>query len=151
MKKSGLVLSVLWVALASCATDMPIDPRAIKTIGVKVEAGVIKVPDDPALAAVTQNVIKWALDQAAIDAGYRFPAGGIAKEVRAARPPASCVVIGDFDHAFHNCSPKQQGKEFHCNRVNKVFEADACYKYTVTLTGSPAVQPLDPWIKNPPE
>ena len=141
-------LSVLLFAMASCSTDKLVDPRLVRTIGVKIEMGVIKVAEDPAPANITQNVIKWELDQATFNAGYRFPEGGIAKEVKAAKPPASCVLIGDFAYAFHNCGPKQQGKEFHCNRVNRVFEPGACYKYTVTLTGSPAIQPLDPWIQN---
>ena len=148
MKKSIVGLSVVLFAMASCSTDKPLDPRTVKNIGVKVEGGIIKVSEDPALADNNRNVIKWVLDQATIDAGYTFPVGGIAKEVKAAKPPASCVLIGDFAYAFHNCEPKQQGKEFHCNRVNNVFEAAACYKYTVTLTGGPAVNPLDPWIQN---
>lgn len=148
MKNWIVVSCVLLFAIASCSTDKLVDLSRVKTIAVKVEMGAIKVAEDPAPASMRQNVIKWALDQATIDAGYRFPKGGIAKEVKATKPPSSCLLVGDFAYAFHNCGPEQQGKEFHCHRVNSVFEADACYKYTVTLTGSPAIKPLDPWIQN---
>lgn len=147
MKNRIVMLAVALLMSVSCSTDKPVTVLS-RDIDVTVSGGAIKVSEEVAKANASQNVIKWSLDRTAIDAGYTFPDNGIAQDDKAAAVPASCTKVGNFDTAFHNCKPKQRGKEFHCNRRNHVFEADACYKYMVTLTGGSPVPPLDPWIKN---
>ena len=70
--------------------------------------------------------ITWQI----ISPGYTFPSNGI-------------VIAGggsEFD-----CHVEANGRRFTCHNNHT---QPGKYKYTVTVTGSPAVPPLDPWIFN---
>jgi hypothetical protein len=144
---------IVWLALplvmlASCTTERPLSAASEKTVDVMVDNGIIKVPEDPAKGSRSQGVIKWQLDTNSIAAGFRFPDNGIEFDPNPKAVPLGCPK-GDPDRAFHNCKPMKQGKEFHCNRRPGVFEPDACYKYSVRLTGPSGNPPdLDPWFRN---
>ena len=71
--------------------------------------------------------ITWEL----VSPGYTFPSNGI--------------VIQDAGGEFVDCHVEANGRKFAChNRHTKPGK----YKYTINITGSPAVPPLDPWIDN---
>ena len=118
-----------------------------KTILVHVVGGVISVPESPAHVCFGNGVVKWAF--AGDSSGYVFPDNGIVfkpnpklYEGCIANPPSP-------DRSFHNCTPKQGGSEFHCNKGGPK-DTGACYSYTVTvlptLPNAPIPPPLDPWI-----
>jgi len=66
-----------------------------------------------------------------ISAGYTFPSNGI--------------VFASGGSQFFDCHVEANGRRFTCRDRNT--EAGR-FKYTVNVTGSPAVPPLDPWIVN---
>lgn len=70
--------------------------------------------------------ITWQL----ISPGYTFPSNGI--------------VIANGGAEF-NCRVEANGRRFACENRHTTTGK---YKYTVNLTGSPPVPPLDPWIDN---
>jgi hypothetical protein len=70
--------------------------------------------------------ITWQI----ISAGYTFPSNGI--------------VIAGGEGEF-DCHVEANGRRFMCHDNHR---KPGKYKYTVNLSGSPAVPPLDPWIDN---
>lgn len=134
--------------LSACSADTIAPDGSTKTIETQVTGGIVKVPDDPAHIAANQGVIKWTLDADSVAAGFRFAAAGITFDPDPPVVPVGCIK-GSPERAFHNCAPRHGGTEYHCNRRPGVYEAGACYKYTVTIKGSAGnPPPLDPWMKN---
>lgn len=152
MKSRLWFAAVAVLALAGTAavflprpTDKVIDVAVVQTGGGNAMITVENV----SIVEMTQSAIKWQL----VTAGYTFPENGIQFDPKAVSMPAECTKLGNPDTAFHNCGPKQHGREFHCNRKPNGYEDDACYKYTVRVTPSgsnPQPPDKDPWIKNPP-
>ena len=70
--------------------------------------------------------ITWQL----ISAGYTFPSNGI--------------VFADGAGQFE-CHVEANGRRFNCKDRNT---QPGKFKYTVNVSGSPSVPPLDPWIFN---
>lgn len=136
-----------WIAILAVAflATVSLSARSADVV-VSVVGGAIKVSDEVKNVPVGQGVLKWELEPTTFAAGYRFPDNGISQGDAPATPPSGCTV-GNFNTGFHNCGPKQGGKEFHCNRKPPVV-VNACYKYMVRLIGGGPVPPLDPWIKN---
>ena len=118
-------------------------------ITVNVINGVITVPEDPAYLFANNGVVKWIFGSD--PSGYVFPGDGIKFEPNPTPPPASigCTSLPDPGRVFNNCKPKQNGTEFHCNKVGP-HTIGACFKYTVKVQpvggGSDIVR--DPWAKN---
>ena len=110
-------------------------------IHVKISDNVIKV-DALSLAVDRPNVpphkIYWLIDSASTP-GYAFAAGAISSFTPV--PPTTSLPANEFS----NCGPSPQGDTFSCKDANS---QPGTYKYTVTVTGSPAVPALDPWIVN---
>ena len=80
---------------------------------------------------------------------YVFPDIGIVFKPNPT-PYQGCIANPPSpDLSFHNCTPKQGGSEFHCNKGGPK-DTGACYSYTVTvlptLPNAPIPPPLDPWI-----
>ena len=71
--------------------------------------------------------ITWQL----ISAGYTFPDNGI--------------VFASGGSQFFECHVEANGRRFSCRDRNT---DPGKFKYTVNITGSPSVAPLDPWIEN---
>lgn len=71
--------------------------------------------------------ITWQL----ISAGYTFPSNGI--------------VFSSGSSQFSECHVEANGRRFSCRDRNT---EPGKFKYTVNISGSPAVPPLDPWIEN---
>jgi hypothetical protein len=71
--------------------------------------------------------ITWQM----ISAGYTFPSNGI--------------VFASGASQFSECHVEANGRRFTCKDRNT--EAGK-FKYTVNISGSPAVPPLDPWVVN---
>jgi hypothetical protein len=70
--------------------------------------------------------ITWQM----MSSGYTFPSNGI--------------VFANAETEF-DCHVEANGRRFTCrDRHTKAGK----YKYTVNITGSPSVAPLDPWIFN---
>ncbi len=70
--------------------------------------------------------ITWEL----MNSNYTFPTNGI--------------VITNGGTEF-SCHAEANGRKFSCNNRHTV---PGRYKYTVNVTGSPAVPPLDPFVAN---
>jgi hypothetical protein len=70
--------------------------------------------------------ITWQI----ISPGYTFPSNGI--------------VIANGGTEF-DCHVEANGRRFACHNNHT---KPGKYKYTVNVTGSPSVPPLDPWIEN---
>ena len=71
--------------------------------------------------------ITWQL----ISAGYTFGSNGI--------------VFPEGGSEFVECHVEANGRRFKCHDKHA---KPGRYKYTVNVTGSPGVPPLDPWIEN---
>jgi len=71
--------------------------------------------------------ITWQL----MSPGYTFPSNGI--------------VIPDGGNEFVDCRVEANGRRFMCHDKHT---RPGKYKYTVNITGSPAVPPLDPFVDN---
>ena len=71
--------------------------------------------------------ITWQM----VSPGYTFPSNGI--------------VIQNAGTEFVDCHVEANGRRFACH--NKHTKPGR-YKYTVNVTGSPAVPPLDPFVDN---
>jgi hypothetical protein len=132
MKTGLIVIGALAVVLAGCsqasgqgASGGGSGPHAPS---VSVSNGQIAVAPDPIIIEKgNKQDIGWQLQQGS---PYRFPNDGI--------------VIKDAGDEF-KCNREQAGLRFVCkNNHSKPGE----YKYTIKLEGTPAVQPLDPWIRN---
>ena len=70
--------------------------------------------------------ITWEM----ISSGYTFPSNGI--------------VFASGDTQFE-CHVEANGRRFSCRDRNTVVGK---FKYTVNVSGSPGVPPLDPWVSN---
>lgn len=66
-----------------------------------------------------------------MNAGYTFPGNGI--------------VFSSGGAEFENCHVEANGRRYMCHDKHMT---SGMHKYTINLTGSPAVQPLDPFIQN---
>jgi hypothetical protein len=71
--------------------------------------------------------ITWQM----ISAGYTFPSNGI--------------VFTSGASQFSECHVEANGRRFVCKDRNS---ESGKFKYTVNISGSPAVPPLDPWVVN---
>ncbi|SRR6266567_650125 len=131
---------VFCVALLGCATSpFGVDGRTLRCTGPSCDVQVA-VACSLALfctASVNNETVQvsrgnspnitWEL----VSPGYTFPSNGI--------------VIQDAGGEFVDCHVEANGRKFAChNRHTKPGK----YKYTINITGSPAVPPLDPWIDN---
>ena len=110
--------------------------KIVRVITVNGQTQIQPISDETVNAA---GVIFWEIETA----GYSFPAKGIDfYPATTTKPPANAAPVGEF----HNCGPSPAN-----NRVytcNDKHSAMGTFGYTVTLTGSAAVPPLDPYVVN---
>lgn len=79
------------------------------------------------------HVIFWRLENAA-EQNYKFASNGIAFKTQ------------DGKDQFTNCGPVgSNGATFKCTDKNTIQDK---FEYAITVSGSPAVPVLDPWIIN---
>ena len=108
-----------------------------------IEVLVVTVAGQPQIAPVGtvslpgQGAIFWTIGTP----GYTFPANGIDFANPGGNPSTKPVApSGEF-----SCGPMPGNAVFKCiDRHGSM----GTFGYKVTLSGSPAVQPLDPWIIN---
>lgn len=55
------------------------------------------------------------------------------------------IVIANGGDEFSGCGPEANGRKFSCKDLHT---KPGFYKYTVNVTGSPPVPPLDPFVDN---
>jgi hypothetical protein len=136
-----VITSTLALALGACApTNMGITETALlsnpfcnaannRCITVSVSSGQINAGD--LLISSANHIIWWEL----VTTGYSFPADGI-------------TIASPLPNEF-TCRVALQGRIYFCiNRNTTTGTGLKKYKYSVKVTGSPAVPPLDPWILN---
>jgi hypothetical protein len=136
-----LVIPALALALGACApTNMGLAENALasnpfcnaannRCITVSVANGQIIAGD--LLISSANHIIWWQM----ATAGYRFPDDGI-------------TIASTLPNEF-TCRVALQGLIYFCvNRNTTTGTGIKKYKYSVKVTGSPAVPPLDPWILN---
>ena len=137
--KTWFVASVFCAALLGCAmSPFGGDERTLRCTGpncdvqvaVSCSLGFFCVASvDSTTVLVTRGnspKITWQM----VSPGYTFPSNGI--------------VIANGGAEF-DCRLEADGRRFACNNRHTT---SGKYKYTVNITGSPAVPPLDPWIDN---
>lgn len=129
---------VLFAVPLTCVSQPSSDGRTLRCTGqtcdlqvaVACSSGVCVASIDKGTVQVPQgnspNII-WQLQNPA----YTFPSNGI--------------VIANGGTEFDNCHVEANGRRFKCH--DKHTKAGR-YKYTVNITGSPAVPPLDPFVDN---
>jgi hypothetical protein len=129
---------VLCAAVLACGSQPFSDGRTLRCTGqscdvqvaVACSSGVCTASIDNDTVQVphgnSPNII-WQLQSP----GYTFPSNGI--------------VIANAGTEFDNCQIEANGRRFKCH--DKHTRAGR-YKYTVNITGSPAVPPLDPFVDN---
>jgi hypothetical protein len=141
MRQKGITSLIFLVCFTiSACVQLPVAPGAGKKLAcggsqcrvpISVDCTLsvfcrIAVDDTIDVPRGNSPVLEWEV----VTPGYAFADNGI--------------VINDGGDEFM-CHPVEGGRRFMCNdRHTK----PATYKYTITLTGSPAVLPLDPWIVN---
>jgi len=121
-------------ASAGCQASQPncIDVKVIPVGGTPV------IQPIPVLKVSAAAVITWKI----VTDGYTFAGGGIdfytiTKQGHVATPAGE----------FHHCQVIANGRAFQCEDAHQHSEPTG-YGYTVTLQGSPAVAPLDPFVVN---
>jgi hypothetical protein len=108
---------------------------------------VITVAGQPQIQAISDErftaagVMFWEIETA----GYTFPAKGIDfYPATTTKLPATAAPAGEF----FNCNPMPGNTVYKCNDKYTPGGPPGPFGYTVTLDGSPAVAPLDPYILN---
>jgi hypothetical protein len=106
-------------------------------IAISVSAGVIaQIPDHQVHDAGA--VIYWYI----ATAGYSFPDKGIDFYPTPPKPAPNQAPPGEFK----NCGPMPQDNTTY--KCIDAYHTMGKFGYTVTLNGSPAVTPLDPYVIN---
>jgi hypothetical protein len=123
-------------ALAQSAPGVCTQPNE-HCIAVKIGndvSGALKISVDVSELRVTgtNHVIFWRIDNTAAQK-YRFPANGIAFKSATGKQEFQCGTLGDSGLVFQCTDPNQTKGRF---------------EYAVTVSGSPAVPVLDPWVIN---
>jgi hypothetical protein len=124
----------------ACPLGFPAADRCAYVDVVTVD-GALKIAEIPDIQMSAQGTIWWFITTA----GYTFPANGIdfANPGPAPKVPAPSSVIDPND-----CKPMPPNdSRFKC--VNKHPTGGGVkYAYKVTLTGTPPVNPSDPFVVN---
>jgi hypothetical protein len=116
------------IALFACASG-PMD----HCIHIIVVGGVIKVDNPKLYKHGPGHRVRWIIDNAPGQA-YKFPSP----------PPPDGIAFGSTGSSVFRCT-RIDDINFRCvDPDGPVGE----YKYTISLSGSPAVTPLDPWVVN---
>jgi len=152
---AGIVSVVVGVALAYGAGELvvahaqqPGGPGCPPGLGDKdrcIEVTVTMTGGQPTIQAIPDQTMSapgaiwWHVKNSP---GYSFPNDGI----DFANPGAKAAAPAN---TFTQCGPQPPGNQrFKCVNNHPVADPTHPYGYKVTLSGSPAVAPLDPFVVN---